>query len=715
LKQAERRAQAAWRTLAAMEADTRIGDAAWPGYALPHGSIVNGYRIERVLGSGGFGVTYLASDLLGQRFAVKEYYPRQFATRAGSNVVPASVEDRVLFQDCRDRFLREGQALVVLGRAAGASQGIVRVQTCFEACGTCFLVMDYIEGCTLASVLRQHPDGIDAARLRDVLMHLLDSIRIVHGAHLLHRDIKPANIILRDDDRPVLIDFGSTRDTTRGEGTQFTQIYTSGYAPPEQRLGLPQDRYSDIYAIGAVGYRAIGGMPVDSLSRQRALDAGKADPQHPAVEFGAGRYPVPLLAAIDAALAIDPARRPQTAEAMLALLRSAGPGTAPRPATARGARRAGWRSEWQGLAAGIAVAAVLGVGYRLWPHRGVPPPAPISTAEPVAAGSPPAPAGQANTRSETAIAPVQTAAGSASPIPEPPTPRAAAQSPEPAPPPASEATPKPAAAAATQPPQREALLVPPLHRPPPVATAPEPSPLQRAQQLLAALPCAALTVQPLGGALEVHGFAGPGLEPALVQLRRLGAVTDRVEPVDPFACAPLDAFAGPFAAGRGDPERIALGLHPAEAKSGTTVRLDYVTALPVVALDVYRPDGAVEHIAQPARSQGAGGGSLDWTARLAAGRYLVAAVASDSALLSRARSEREPAATYLSALRGGHAAAAVAFAVLTVEPAEPKAAKPAAPHLNPRSERCANILSRVQLGEILSDAERTALRTECRY
>ena len=81
--------------------------------ALPRGTVVNGYRIERILGSGGFGITYLALDLLHQRFAIKEYYPRQFASREQMTVRPTTVEDAAMFEDCRERFLREAQALVL--------------------------------------------------------------------------------------------------------------------------------------------------------------------------------------------------------------------------------------------------------------------------------------------------------------------------------------------------------------------------------------------------------------------------------------------------------------------------------------------------------------------------------------------------------------------------------------------------------------------------
>ena len=266
-------------------------DGPWPSFALPHGTVVNGYRIERVLGSGGFGITYLAFDLLQQRFAIKEYYPRQFATRQHMTVQPTTREDAKLFEECRERFLREAQALVHLGRVADASDGIVRVKTYFEALGTCFLVMDYVEGDSLAGVFRDEPGGLSPARVRSLLTQLLSSIRVVHRAGLVHRDIKPANVILREDDRLVLIDFGSTRQAMPSENTSFTQIYSGGYGPPEQMIGLRQGEFSDIYAIGAVCYRAIGGSVVDALARQNSLAAGRPDPQPSAVSIGAGRYP----------------------------------------------------------------------------------------------------------------------------------------------------------------------------------------------------------------------------------------------------------------------------------------------------------------------------------------------------------------------------------------------------------------------------------------
>jgi serine/threonine protein kinase len=303
-----------------MSGGATAGMTSWPLDALPYGTTLHGYRIEQVLGSGGFGVTYLARDLLGQRFAIKEYFPRQFAARRGIRVVALSNQDIPLFDQCKDRFLNEARALVLLGQTAEANNGIVRVQTYFEANDTCFMVMDYVEGTSLANAVRQQPDGLPAARVQSLLMQLLSAMRLVHQAGLLHRDIKPANIIVGHDDKVVLIDFGASRETAHNQASAYTQVYSDGYAPPEQMFGSYQAEFSDIYAVGAVCYRCIGGTLVNAMQRGSALAEGKPDPQPAAEIIGAGRYPQRMLATIDAALAIDPRRRPKTADEMSASL-----------------------------------------------------------------------------------------------------------------------------------------------------------------------------------------------------------------------------------------------------------------------------------------------------------------------------------------------------------------------------------------------------------
>lgn len=108
---------------------------AYPQDALPSGTRLYGFQIEGLLGRGGFGVTYRATDLLGQSFAVKEFFPRQFARRSGAEVVAILQSDAELLEDCRQRFLREARLLAELGREGGEG-GIVRVVTYFEANNT---------------------------------------------------------------------------------------------------------------------------------------------------------------------------------------------------------------------------------------------------------------------------------------------------------------------------------------------------------------------------------------------------------------------------------------------------------------------------------------------------------------------------------------------------------------------------------------------------
>ena len=292
----------------------------WPKYALPRGTAVNGYVIDRVLGSGGFGITYLAKDDLGQLFAIKEYFPREFSVRQDMVVSASSDEELDLFDECLARFRREAQTLVHLSRTSNEDFGFVRVITYFTAHGTGFLVMEYVEGITLAEALRNSPTGLSSERVRSLMAKLASAVRSVHRAGLLHRDIKPANIIVRADGTLVLIDFGSSRDAAADRTRTYTQIYSTGYAPIEQMLGLRQGPFSDIYAIGAVCYHAIGGQMIDAMTRHRAISTGQADPQPSAGQIGAGRYPASLLTAIDMALRVDPETRPRDADMLIALL-----------------------------------------------------------------------------------------------------------------------------------------------------------------------------------------------------------------------------------------------------------------------------------------------------------------------------------------------------------------------------------------------------------
>ena len=600
-------------------------------------------------------------------------------------VRPTTIEDAPLFDECRERFLREAQALVLLGRASGTSDGIVRVQTYFEAFGTCFLVMDYIQGESLANLLRRHPDGLPPDRVSSLVRQLLDSMRIVHQAGLLHRDIKPANIILRGGDRLVLIDFGATRQSTPTDATTYTQIYSGGYGPPEQMLGLPQGPFSDIYAIGGVCYRAIGGSVVDALARQNSLAAGRDDPLRPVTEVGAGRYPPRLLAAISAALTVDATQRPQSIEAMQALLGFDQPAAGAEIPSATPTERNSRKAVWMGTAAS-AVVVLAGIAYVA--TRPSAPPAPVVAAQPPAE--------------------VQTPPQIATPPPP-----VAASTPEPAPP--AIAPPVPA-----QEPQQEAVIVPPVAPMPP---APPPvSALERARSAVGSLPCSALRFADDSGTIRLSGFAsaGPELNRLLSDLRSDNRVVDDATYVDRAACPAIAALAPALRrAADAAPPQLSIRLEQPTVTAGSRTVINVAGGLPAVYLDVYQPDGMVRHLLQPSQSGSPGRTSADWYPAPPPGTRVIVAMGAMAPLDLGTRPAVEREAVWLDVLRSRLADTSsrviADLAMVIVRPAEPPAVKPPPVRpAGPSSAKCANIVSRAQLGETLSDAELTALRTECR-
>jgi formylglycine-generating enzyme required for sulfatase activity/serine/threonine protein kinase len=298
----------------------RYTDSNWPRDALPKGTELHGYLLDGIIGRGGFGITYRAIDAIDQVFAIKECFPKQFAVREGKQVLPTDAMEEEPLADCLSRFMKEARALRQLSTIGAAGEGVVKVATFFQANGTAYIVMEYLGGGGLDTLIKANPRGLPEPWLNDVLPRLLHALACVHDAGLLHRDIKPANILFRDDGRPVLIDFGAVREMSHGLTRTFTQIYSEGYAPIEQFSGTRQGPYSDIYALGATFYRAIGGTTVDSFTRHQALLRGRPDPQRAAVEIGAGRYARQLLGMIDAALTVAPEDRPQTVGALIALM-----------------------------------------------------------------------------------------------------------------------------------------------------------------------------------------------------------------------------------------------------------------------------------------------------------------------------------------------------------------------------------------------------------
>jgi serine/threonine protein kinase len=273
-------------------------------HALPIGTILaDEYRIDRILGAGGFGITYRARDVkLDIDVAIKEYYPRDFASRANTVTVgPRSRSDVDQFQWGLSQFIEEARRLARLQHP-----NIVRCMRYFEANNTGYFVMTFEEGRTLDKYFPKPPQQ---SELDQLLKPLLDALEALHGAGIFHRDLSPDNILIRDDDTPVLIDFGASRQAMARRTQTVAAIVKPGYSPIEQydRETRQQGAWSDIYALGATIYDIIaGGPPPDALSRIRN------DTYIPARNAARGAYRGDFLDAIDWALQPDPDERPVT-------------------------------------------------------------------------------------------------------------------------------------------------------------------------------------------------------------------------------------------------------------------------------------------------------------------------------------------------------------------------------------------------------------------
>ncbi len=284
-------------------------DQAYPD-ALPPQFRLHWYVLERVLGQGGFGITYLARDSnLDQRVAIKEYLPADVATRRPDGTIRSRTDDqRDRYRWGLDRFIGEARTL-----ARFDHPNIVRVHSVFEFNDTAYMVMRFEEGENFAALLEQR-GALPEEDLLRILVPILDGLELVHRAGFIHRDIKPSNIHIRTDGTPVLLDFGSARHAV-GKAHTLTILVAPGYAPFEQYYSDSESQgpWTDIYSLGATCYRAIAGRaPLDAIARSKGILGSTRDVLVPATVIGAGRYSGKLLAAIDRALAFAEKDRPQT-------------------------------------------------------------------------------------------------------------------------------------------------------------------------------------------------------------------------------------------------------------------------------------------------------------------------------------------------------------------------------------------------------------------
>ena len=236
--------------------------------ALPEGTILNGrYKTGRVLGQGGFGITYLAYDVKRKTVAaIKEYYPDNLAFRKDIYTVSAHAgihtENFAYGKQC---FLEEARTMAEFR----TSPNIVTVQSYFEEYGTAYLVMDYIQGINLYSLQKSYGGRLNWAETERIILPIMDALTEIHQKGVIHRDVAPDNILVEQNGTPKLLDFGAARYALGDKSRSLDVILKHGFAPREQysRHGK-QGAYTDVYSLGATIYYLITGRcPPDSIDR----------------------------------------------------------------------------------------------------------------------------------------------------------------------------------------------------------------------------------------------------------------------------------------------------------------------------------------------------------------------------------------------------------------------------------------------------------------
>ena len=323
--------------------------------ALPPGArLLDDYVIERRLGAGPFGMTYLARDVrLDREVVIQEYLPARWGVRGpDGTVAPASEQVAEQYARGLERFLADARAFARVDH-----HQVVRVHGIAEAHGTAYLTMERVRGRSLEQVVRE--DGpLPEDAVRTMLGGLAAGLSEVHALEMLHLDIRPDQVILRSSDSTaVLIGFGSARSQIDGAARDLWTMPTPGYAPIEQYSpNGHQGPWTDIYALGAVAYFALtGGTPVDAperLRRDTLRDVRQAAAQPVSASFAR---------AVTAALRVGEEDRPNDLETWRAML-VGGPAPGKRAAWAPGRRRpaaAGPAFNRRRLFYGLGVTAIL--------------------------------------------------------------------------------------------------------------------------------------------------------------------------------------------------------------------------------------------------------------------------------------------------------------------------------------------------------------------
>lgn len=283
-------------------------------HELPPGTMLDCYRVEKKIGSGGFSLIYLAEDEdSGGEVVIKEFMPKKFARRDESfRVIPFDEQAADNLNRGRSLFFQEVAALSALRHP-----NVVAVRGFFLANRTAYLIMEYYRGKNLATYIKQRQGDLSTSFILRVFIPILDAVNMIHSKQYLHLDIKPNNIHLCAGNEPILLDFGAVHQITENSAQRRGgQVITAGYSPVEQYYqGGVIGPWSDVYAIGA-SIRAC----IEARAPITAIERHANDTMIPAVKALKDRYPDYLLECIDWSMEMDSQKRPQHAGELLAAI-----------------------------------------------------------------------------------------------------------------------------------------------------------------------------------------------------------------------------------------------------------------------------------------------------------------------------------------------------------------------------------------------------------
>ncbi len=275
-----------------------------PDY-LPSDTIIDNYRLEHVLGGGGFSVVYLATDLrTDAKVVIKEYFPAKLASRDENyHVVAKDAASEKYFRQGRKLFFQEASILASINHP-----NVVEILGFCQAYDTIYTAMPYESGLSLQAYIKKHGKGRSERSILSIFIPVLQGLKAVHEMGLLHLDIKPGNIYLRQSNAPILLDFGAAHKLRLSAGSRLFPVVSHGFSPPEQtRKHAKLGPWTDLYAIGASMRACIEAKPPTP-----AKDRLKNKTLIPAASLYHKHYSLELLKAIDWAMALEIEARPQS-------------------------------------------------------------------------------------------------------------------------------------------------------------------------------------------------------------------------------------------------------------------------------------------------------------------------------------------------------------------------------------------------------------------